>query len=127
MEGLDDLAKATKQFERFRKSRVETILRYSKQSAERWTLEDGPVQQERDKVRQAVWNAKPIAWDKVEQDEFANPMGPAFIKWLNFYDVKHEVWHSPTYMLFDALLTVRQVHKFLGKERNQVGGVNPIE
>lgn len=91
VEGVDDFAKATKQFERFRKSRVETILRYSKQSAERWTLEDGPVQQERDKVRQAVWNAKPIVWDEVEQNEFANPMTPAFIKWLNHYDVMHEV------------------------------------
>ena len=85
------------------------------------------MQQERDNMRTAIYKAKPVVWEEIEQDQFANPMTPSFLKWLNQYDIMREVWQGPTFHVLRAFLTVLQVHDFLAKDHKQADGVAPAE
>jgi salicylate hydroxylase len=61
-ETLDDIPAALKNYEKLRKERAESIQAGSRKHGETWHYEDGPKQEERDRLMRLKSDQNPDAW-----------------------------------------------------------------
>lgn len=88
----NDLGELTRNFEKLRKRRPDIIRDKAKDQAHFNILPDGPAQEQRDAALKAMIHLPPPPlWDEVVADPSARMQEPGWQKWLQGYDIVHEV------------------------------------